>query len=181
MGKFYSQLDDSLQEFILKQQLFFTASAGDTGRINLSPKGLNCLQILDSKSVAYVDLTGSGNETSAHLLENKRLTIMFCSFTGPPQILRLYGTGEVILPRDKKWKSHIAEFKQFPGTRQIIKLQIDSVQTSCGFGVPLYDFVGQRETLLKWAENKGPQGVSEYQASKNIESIDGKPTHLAED
>ena len=181
MAKLYSQLDDSLQEFILKQQLFFTASAADTGRINLSPKGLDCLQILDNQSVAYLDLTGSGNETSAHLLENKRLTLMFCSFAGPPQILRLYGSGEVILPSHQTWNSLRERFENFPGVRQIIKLQIDSAQTSCGFGVPLYDFVGQRETLLKWAENKGPDGISEYQITKNFKSIDGKPTHLAED
>jgi len=181
MSKCYTQLDDLLKQFIRQQQMFFTASAASTGRINISPKGLDCLQILDDRSVAYLDLTGSGNETSAHLLENKRLTLMFCSFSGPPQILRLYGEGQVILPNDSQWEKLSKQFESYPGVRQIIQLQIDSIQTSCGFAVPLYDFVGQRDTLLKWADKKGTQGISEYQASKNQQSIDGNPTHLAQE
>ncbi|NEQ79580.1 MAG: pyridoxamine 5'-phosphate oxidase family protein [Moorea sp. SIO2I5] len=181
MAKFYSEINQDLREFIEEQKIFFTATAPHQGRINLSPKGINTFRCIDSKTVAYLDLTGSGNETSAHLLENGRMTIMFCSFTEKPLILRLYGHGQVIRPRDKEWKKFYCLFNSLPGERQIIVLNVESAQTSCGYGVPLYDLKAERETLLKWANNKGEKGIHEYWQAKNIESIDGLPTKILED
>ncbi|MEC4894530.1 MAG: pyridoxamine 5'-phosphate oxidase family protein [Oscillatoria sp. PMC 1051.18] len=178
MAKFYQELTPELTEFIKKQKMFFTGTAPREGRINLSPKGIDTFRCLDSKTVAYLDLTGSGNETAAHISENGRLTIMFCSFDAQPLILRLYGRGRVIHPRNEEWLSLIELFPQLPGERQIIALEINSVQTSCGFGVPIYEFQQQRETLIAWAENKGEKGIKEYQEAKNQISIDGLPTKL---
>lgn len=178
MAKFYSELTPALQAFIQKQQIFFTASAPPQGRINLSPKGMNTFRCLGKNEVAYLDLTGSGNETSAHVAENGRLTIMFCSFAGDPLILRLYGQGEVIRPCDRTWSDQIKSFDALPGTRQIVVLHIESVQTSCGFGVPLYEYQGDRDQLIQWATQKGEEGLRDYQAQKNQVSIDGYPTGL---
>jgi hypothetical protein len=147
MAKFYSEINLSLQNFIEEQQLFFTATAPRQGRINLSPKGIDTFRCIDNKTVAYLDLTGSGNETSAHLNEDSRMTIMFCSFSDNPLILRLYGQGKVIRPRDKEWQSFYSLFKPLPGERQIIVLEVDSAQTSCGFGVPVYEFKEERKLL----------------------------------
>lgn len=176
MAKFYEQLDENLRSFIEDQHMFFTATAPTNGRINVSPKGIDTLRCLDSRTVAYLDLTGSGNETAAHLRENGRMTIMFCSFSDRPLILRLYGQGRVIRPDHCQWVDFYRHFEPQPGQRQIIVLDIDSVQTSCGFGVPLYAFQGQRDTLLQWAENKGTAGLVRYRAEKNRISIDGLPT-----
>ena len=178
MAKFYSQLDTQLCEFIAAQQLFFTATVPIAGRINLSPKGIDSFRCLDFSQVAYLDLTGSGNETAAHLHQNGRMTMMFCSFTDKPLILRLYGKGEVVAPDTAQWDSLIDKFADLPGKRQIILLQIESVQTSCGYGVPIYELQSERSTLIDWAVKKGADGVSAYQAQKNHTSIDGLPTHL---
>lgn len=178
VAKFYRELTESLQTFIAEQQMFFTASAPTHGRINLSPKGIDTFRCLDSHTVAYLDLTGSGNEASAHLIENGRMTIMFCSFTQQPLILRLYGQGSVIRPRDAEWREFDGVFSPIAGTRQIIKLTIESAQTSCGHGVPLYEYAGERETMIRWAEKKGEAGLQQYWHDKNQVSIDGLPTHL---
>jgi Pyridoxamine 5'-phosphate oxidase len=178
MAKFYSQLDAQLCEFIAQQQLFFTATAPIDGRINLSPKGIDSFRCLDFDRVAYLDLTGSGNETAAHLHQNGRMTMMFCSFTDKPLILRLYGQGEVVSPGSSKWDNLIDRFTDLPGKRQLILLQIESVQTSCGYGVPIYELQTERSTLLDWATSKGVEGVSAYQQQKNLTSIDGLPTYL---
>lgn len=181
MAKFYSELNSSLQDFIQEQKLFFTATAPLQGRINLSPKGIDTLRCIDHQTVAYLDLTGSGNETAAHLRENGRMTIMFCSFSEKPLILRLYGKGRVIRAKDEEWQSLSSLFDSLPGKRQIIVLNIESVQTSCGYGVPLYEFKQERNTLLEWAQKKGEQGIKEYWQAKNLNSIDGLPTQLLED
>jgi hypothetical protein len=181
MAKFYESLTEDLQDFIRQQQMFFTATAIDTGRINLSPKGIDSFQILDAHTVAYLDLTGSGNETSAHLAIDPRITIMFCSFGPKPLILRLYGTGEVLRASDPKWSTVSAPFQIFPGTRQIIRIQVASAQTSCGMGVPEYTFTRQRDSLIQWAEKKGPAGVAQYWNEKNRVSIDGLPTRIDRD
>ena len=181
MAKFYSDLDASLQNFIKEQKIFFTATAPQKGRINLSPKGIDSFRCIDNKTVAYLDLTGSGNETSAHLNKDNRMTIMFCSFSDNPLILRLYGQGKVIRPRDKEWQTFYSLFKPLPGERQIIVLEVDSAQTSCGFGVPVYEFKEERKTLIEWANKKGEQGIYEYWEAKNLKSIDGLPTKLLED
>lgn len=181
MAKFYSELTPSLQEFIAEQKLFFTASAPTEGRVNLSPKGIDTFRCIDPKTVAYLDLTGSGNETAAHLYENGRLTIMFCSFTEQPLILRLYGQGKAIRPRHPEWHEFYPLFEATPGERQIIVLNIEAAQTSCGYGVPLYEFRQQRETLINWAEKKGDSGIEQYWHDKNQQSIDGLPTKIFED
>jgi hypothetical protein len=181
MAKFYSEINPSLQEFIKKQKIFFTATAHREGRINLSPKGMNTFRCIDNKTVTYLDLTGSGNETAAHLNEDSRMTIMFCSFSEKPLILRLYGQGRVIRPRNPEWQTLYSLFESLPGERQIIVLEVDSVQTSCGYGVPVYEFKEERETLIEWATKKGEQGIKEYWKDKNLKSIDGLPTKLLED
>ncbi|MGI0490444.1 pyridoxamine 5'-phosphate oxidase family protein [Alkalinema pantanalense CENA528] len=181
MAKFYPELTEELQDFIRQQHIFFTATAPLQGRINLSPKGIDTFRILDTQTVAYLDVTGSGNETSAHLIENGRMTIMFCSFTDKPWILRMYGTGQVVRPRDAHWPRLAEQFPTVPGTRQIIQLAIDSVQTSCGMGVPLYEYEGERQSLIHWAEKKGEAGLKEYWTEKNQQTIDGLPTYLLDE
>lgn len=180
MAKFFSELDDALIRFIEKQKIFFTASAPADGRINLSPKGMDTFRCLDHKTVAYLDLTGSGNETAAHLAENGRLTIMFCSFSAQPLILRLYGQGKVVGKTDEDWEKLHTNFDSLIGERQIIVLNIESGQTSCGFGVPVYELKEERQRLVEWAENKGENGLREYRQTKNRISIDGLPTFLDE-
>jgi len=182
MAKFYKSLTDELKQFISEQRMFFVATAplSADGRVNVSPKGLDSFRVLSAKQVAYLDLTGSGNETSAHLLENGRITIMFCAFAGDACILRLYGRGTTVLPDTPEWESLFPAFSPLPGARQIILIDVEQVQTSCGFGVPLYEPVGYREKLVKWATQKGQSGVREYQQKKNRVSIDGLPTPLGE-
>ncbi len=178
MGAMYKQLDQKYRDFIAEQHLFFVATAPNEGRVNLSPKGMNTFCYIDEHTVAYLDLTGSGNETSAHLIENGRITIMFCSFTEKPLILRLYGTGRVVRPRDGEWQTLYARFEPLAGARQIIVMSIDSVQTSCGFGVPYYELKGERPTLVEYWEKQGTDGVADYWAKKNQHTIDGLPTYL---
>lgn len=180
MSKFYAKLNASLQEFIRVQNIFFTATAPEDGRINLSPKGMNTFRCIDETTVAYLDLTGSGNETAAHLNENGRITVMFCSFTEEPLILRLYGTGRVILPRHVDWDAFHAHFEPIAGERQIVVIDIQAVQTSCGYAVPVYDLKAERQKLVQWAERKGEAGLQKYWYEKNRQSIDGLPTGLLE-
>lgn len=180
MAKFQPALDDKLIAFIAQQHIFFVATAAPEGRINLSPKGLDSLRVLDEKHVAWIDLTGSGNETAAHLLADGRITLMFCAFEGDHLILRLYGQGRSIKPGQAEWDALAARFPVIPGARQIYLLEIESLQTSCGAGVPLYEYQGERDTLLRWVEKKGEQGVRDYQHQKNRVSIDGLPTGLFE-
>lgn len=181
MAKFYPALDDNLKAFITRQHVFFVATAPDDGRISLSPKGLDGLRVLGDQRVAYLDVTGSGNETAAHLLADGRMTLMFCAFEGAPLILRLYGRGRSIKPGNAEWATLAPLFPTLPGTRQIILLDIESLQTSCGAGVPLYEYRGEREELLRWLEKKGEPGVRDYQHEKNRVSIDGLPTGLFEE
>jgi hypothetical protein len=181
MAKFYTELNDSLREFIVAQHVFFHASAPVQGRINLSPKGLDTFRILSDSRVAYLDLTGSECETAAHLAENGRLTIMFCSFADKPLILRLYGRGRGVRPRDPEWADVRGHFPSIPGERQIIVLDIDSVMTTCGFAVPLYEYQGERSLLPEFTVKKGEQGMDEYRRERNQVSIDGLPTYLLEE
>ena len=180
MAKFYEGITDELKQFIAEQHLFFVATAPENGRINLSPKGMDCFQVLDPNRVAYLNVTGSGNETAAHLLQNSRMTIMFCSFGKRPLVLRLYGQGQAIHAYDAEWDEMSVHFEPLPGARQIYVMAVASVQTSCGFAVPLYDFQGERETLRKWAVTKGEDGLQGYREEKNVASIDGDPTFLFE-
>jgi hypothetical protein len=184
MAKQFPQLEPDHREFIQRQRVFFTASAASTGHVNLSPKGLDTLRVLDDKSVAWLDLTGSGNETAAHLLADGRLTLMFCAFEGPPLILRLYGRGRALQRGGPEYTrvltSHFDGAEPL-GARQVILLDIELVQTSCGYGVPLYAFEGERPTLTKWAEAKGPEGLDTYRRQKNVRSLDGLPTGLLDE
>ncbi len=180
MGKTYESITPELREFIERQRMFFVASAplDAQGHVNVSPKGLDALRGLGEKRIAYLDLTGSGNETSAHLEENGRITVMFCAFEGQPKILRLYGRGRTILPGADECSELAGHFEMRPGMRQIVVVDVQRVQTSCGFGVPLYEFVGQRDMLPDWAAKKGPEGIERYHREKNAASIDGMPTTL---
>jgi hypothetical protein len=181
MGKFHESISDEHKAFIEKQHIFFvsTAPLGADGHINLSPKGMDCFRVLSANHVAYMDLISSGNETSAHTLENGRITLMFCSFEGNPNILRLYGKGRTVLPGDVDWQELSSHFKIYPSTRQIIVTDVSKVQTSCGFGVPLYEYAGERDHHFKWADQRGPAGLETYQQEKNMVSLDGLPTSLA--
>ncbi len=181
MGTLHTSISDHHKDFIESQHLFFvgTAPLNAEGHINLSPKGLDSFRILSSTRIAYMDITGSGNETSAHILENSRITIMFCAFDGPPNILRLYGKGYTVLPADAEWPELSSHFNLLPSTRQIIVADIYNVQTSCGFGVPYYEYTGEREHSYKWAEKKGIDGLEQYKKEKNLTSLDGLPTALA--
>ena len=178
MGKQLSELNPRLTEFIQAQKIFFVGTAATEGRVNVSPKGMDSLRVLDDNTVMWLNLTGSGNETAAHLLQNPRMTIMFCAFEGNPMILRLYGAAKIYHPRDEAFGQYIDQFPPNPGARQIIKLEIDMVQTSCGFAVPFMDFKEERSRLKDWAINKGEEGVQEYWQKKNLTSIDGFETGI---
>jgi hypothetical protein len=180
MAKFYPQITEELKSFILKQHIFFVSSAplSADGHVNLSPKGLDSFRILSSNRVAYMDLVSSGNETSAHTLENGRITFMFCAFDGPPNILRLFGKGHTILPGQPEWDDLASHFTLYPSTRQIILADINLVQTSCGYGVPLYQYIGERDQHFKWAKKQGKTGLEAYSKENNLRSIDGLPTPL---
>lgn len=180
MGKEQEQITADHKTFIENQRMFFvcTAPLSAEGHINLSPKGFDCFRVLSPTRVGYLDIVGSGNETSAHLLENGRITFMFCAFDGPPKILRLYGKGETVLPGDKEWDTLSSQFTILPATRQIIVADIFKAKTSCGFGIPLYEFGGDREHAFKWAEKKGEDGLEEYKKEKNMVSMDGLPAPI---
>ncbi|RDC64358.1 pyridoxamine 5'-phosphate oxidase family protein [Adhaeribacter pallidiroseus] len=181
MGKFHDFIQPAHQEFIQKQHLFFvsTAPLSPNGHINLSPKGLDCFRVFSKNQVGYMDLISSGNETSAHTLENGRITFMFCSFAGAPLILRLYGKGHTVLPDTPEWETYAPHFKIYPSTRQLIIADITLVQTSCGFGVPLFNYEGERDIHFEWAAKKGLAGLAAYKQEKNLVSLDGLPTNLA--
>ncbi len=181
MAEFYTELGDDLKQFIGEQKMFFTASAARDGRVNVSPKGMDTLRVIDEKTVIYLDLTGSGNETAAHIGENGRLTIMLCSFDAKAMILRLYGQGRVVRSGSHEWHELFPLFEPIPGARQIVVLTIDTVQTSCGYAVPRYEFKEERQSLRRWAQKKGEEGAREYRRDHNVVSLDGLPTHLLED
>ncbi|GAB4038436.1 pyridoxamine 5'-phosphate oxidase family protein [Spirosoma jeollabukense] len=180
MGKFHDSIKPAHKTFIEKQHIFFVATAPlrADGHVNVSPKGLDCFRVLSETKVAYMDLISSGNETSAHTLENGRITFMFCSFEGAPNILRLYGKGYTVLPNTEDWSMHAPHFTIYPSTRQLIVADITLVQTSCGFGVPFFDYVGERDVHFDWAEKKGEDGLVDYIEEKNLVSLDGLPTNL---
>lgn len=178
MAKVLPEIDDELATWIAAQPLFFNATAplSADGHINLSPRGLDTFRVLGPHEVAYLDFTGSGNESAAHIAENGRITLMFCAFSGTPRILRLFGRGEVILPGVSEWAKLRAHFPSaLPPARQIVRVKVERVQSSCGFGVPLMDHVQQRDELIQWATRKGEAGLWEYQEKNNTRSIDDLP------
>ena len=181
MAKQFEALNSDLRDFIQRQNIFFVSSATADSRVNISPREISALRIIDDHSVIYLDRTGSGNETAAHMLADGRLTIMFCSFSGPPQIMRLYGTGTSVGWENPEFEDLISKYygSVTPlGTRQIIRLEFDLVQTSCGYGVPLFDYKGERAAIENWHDNKGPDGIQSYWEQKNLSSMDGLPTGL---
>ena len=179
MAKLYKHISPKLQQFIENQKIFFVATATADSRINLSPKGMDSLRVLDPNRVAWLNVTGSGNETAAHIQEHPRMTLMFTAFEDNPLILRLYATARAIHKDDPEWQLLFPLFRPLPGARQIFDLTIELVQTSCGMAVPLYDYVGEREQLNAWAEKKGEEGVEAYWKETNHTSLDGKPTRFA--
>lgn len=180
MAKQFTEITERLQRFIEAQQMYFVGTAARDGRVNVSPKGLDTLRIVNPNRVVWLNGTGSGNETAAHLLDIPRMTIMFCSFVREPLILRLYGTARAVHAGDPEWDDLLALFPPLLGSRNIFVLDIDLVQTSCGYGVPEFEFGGQREMMHTWAAKKGPEGLRDYQAANNRTSIDGMATGLPE-
>ena len=178
MGKTYDRLDERLQGWIAAQHMFFVATApsGPGGHVNLSPKGhADTFAILDGRTVAYLDLTGSGAETAAHLRDNGRITLMFCAFSGPPRILRLYGRGRVVVAGDDRWEQLAARFPARRGARAVVVVEVERIADSCGYAVPLYDYAGQRHLLDQWTARKDDAALAAYCAQRNSTSIDGLP------
>lgn len=184
MGKQFASMTPAHRDFIARQRIFFAASATATSRVNVSPRPTDVLRILDERTIAFLDLTGSGSETAAHLRADGRITLMFCALEEPPSILRLYGRGTSLPRTSMDYAALLASAysNQEPlGARQIVRIDIDLVQTSCGYGVPLFEYVGERDILRRWAEQKGDAGLEEYRRQKNARSLDGLPTGLADE
>jgi hypothetical protein len=181
MSEWFKTITPDLKRFIADQKVFFVATAPREGRINLSPKGMDTFRVASAKRVLYLDLTGSGNETAAHLLDDGRITIMFCSFDKTARIIRLYGRGRAIHPRDDEWDEYFAMFPSEPGVRQIMVIDIEAAMTSCGYAVPRFDRLEERDTLRKYWHTRGDGAAVEYQQKKNLESIDGLPTGIFEE
>jgi Pyridoxamine 5'-phosphate oxidase len=178
MGKRYSELQPDQTAFIAVQHLFFVATAPVKGRVNLSPKGMDALRVLSPTRILWLNLTGSGNETAAHLAHDPRITLMWCGFEQRPLILRAYGTARAIHPNHPDWPALAAHLPEQPGARQIMDVTIDLVQSSCGFAVPFMDFAGDRPVLHDWAVDKGEDGLRDYWRTRNTETIDGDPTGI---
>ena len=180
MGQQYSEISDKLIDFIQQQKLFFVGTATEDSRVNISPKGMDSLRVLSSNRVVWLNVTGSGNETSAHIQQHPRMTIMFAAFEGSPLILRLYGLAKVVHQNDIEWPELYELFGETPGARQIFDLDIDLVQSSCGMAVPFYDYIEDRDQLKNWAIKQGAEGIDEYWQKKNQRSLDGLPTNIVE-
>ncbi len=178
MAKTFDAFDEKLRRFIDQQNMFFVATAPLTaeGHVNVSPKGLaGTFAVLDDRTIAYLDFTGSGVETIAHLRENGRICLMFCAFEGPPRIVRVHGVGDVVEPSDDEFERLRDRFDDYPGVRSIIRIRANRISDSCGYGVPLYDYQGERDQLPRWADSKGEDGLAKYQQDNNAESLDGLP------
>jgi len=175
LGKSHSEIDENVATFIRQQHVFFvgTAPTAANGHVNISPKGLDSFRIVDSSTVAYLDVIGSGVETISHAKENGRIVLMFCAFQGPPHIVRLHGWARVLEPHDHGFSNVISKFRAYESTRAIIVVDVTRVSSSCGFGVPLMKYEGERPQLFAWAQKKGPDGLRAYKREKNALSIDG--------
>ena len=181
MSKQIPSITPDLQDFIKTQKIFFVATAAQEGRINLSPKGHDTLRVLNANKFVWLNLTGSGNETAAHLLKKDRMTIMFCAFDGKPLILRIYGHAKIYHERDDEFQKHISLFEENTGSRQIIVLAVDSVQTSCGYSIPFMDFKEERGMLNSWSKKQEKERIEAYWQEKNTKSIDGFETNILKD
>ena len=181
MSEKFPELSEELTQFISTQNVFFVGSAAEDGRVNVSPKGQDSLRVLGPNEILWMNLTGSGNETAAHLSESNRMTLMWCAFEGPPMILRAYGSAKVFHRRDARYAEFSELIPASTGTRQYYLMNIDLVQTSCGYAVPFMDYVEDRTALDKWAEKRGENGILEYWDEKNRLSLDGKATGILSD
>ena len=178
MAQRYPDISDKLKLFIEEQKIFFVGTATADSRVNISPKGMDSLRVINKNRVLWLNVTGSGNESAAHIEEHNRITLMFAGFDGTPMILRLYGQARAVHKNDPQWPALLALFNPLPGSRQIFDLTVDLVQTSCGTAVPFFDYAGEREQLTEWANKKGEAGIKKYWQEKNQLSLDGKPTHI---
>ena len=178
MGQQFTELSEKHISFIAQQKIYFVGTATDESKVNISPKGMDSFKVLDSKTIVWLNVTGSGNETAAHVQTHPRMTVMFAAFEGQPVILRLYGQAIAIHKNDQQWRHLYSMFSVTHGARQIFKLSIDMVQTSCGMGVPLFDYVADRDQLSNWATKKGEEGIKEYWQRKNQVSLDDINTHI---
>ncbi|AXN30246.1 pyridoxamine 5'-phosphate oxidase family protein [Vibrio coralliilyticus] len=179
MGKQFSELSDKHIAFIDQQKLYFVGTAADSGSVNLSPKGGDSLRVISPTQIAWLNLTGSGNESAAHVLNNPRMTLMFCAFEGAPLILRAYGQASVLHNKDAEWKKYVSLFPESVAARQIFILDINMVQSSCGMSVPYFSYEGDREDLATWSEKQGTEGIEKYWLKKNQKSIDGFESEIA--
>lgn len=178
MGKQFPSIEAPHRAFIEAQHMFFVGSAAPTGRVNISPKGMDSLRVLGENRIIWRNLTGSGNETAGHLKLANRMTLMWCGFEKRPMILRAYGSARTLHRRDAGFDELNAMFPEIVSARQIYDMTVDMVQTSCGYAVPFYDHVGERDTLAKWAEDRGPDGIRTYWEERNQHTIDGLPTDV---
>ncbi|HJO24718.1 MAG: pyridoxamine 5'-phosphate oxidase family protein [Myxococcota bacterium] len=178
MAQRYSELIDAHIRFIEAQKIFFTGSAASEGRVNVSPKGHDSLSVLSPNQLVWLNFTGSGNETAAHLLDCNRMTLMWCAFERKPQILRVYGSAEAVHPRDERWEEFAEIIPASLGARQYFLVNIDLVQTSCGYAVPLFEYQEDRDVLTRWTDKRGPDGIREYWEQENATSLDGAPTGI---
>ena len=181
MGKKLEFITPELMRFIEEQKIFFVGTAAAEGNVNVSPKGSDSFRVINKNKIVWLNLTGSGNETAAHLLKNTRMTIMFCAFEGKPMILRLYGKAKIYHKRDSAFNDLSHLFPENIGARQIIEMKVDLVQTSCGFAVPFMDFKEERTTLNNWAVKQGEDKIKDYWKNRNTQSIDGFETNILED
>ena len=180
MATQFEALNDTLSKFIQAQHMFFCGTAAPDGRVNISPKGMDSLRVLGPNRIVWRNVTGSGNETAGHLAKINRITLMWCSFTAKPMILRTYGSAKTLHPRDAGFDALNALFASSDGARQIYDVSIDLVQTSCGYAIPFMEYSGERDVLSDWTDNKGKDGIAEYWETRNQKTIDGDPTFILE-
>ena len=178
MATQFDAISDAHRRFIEAQHVFFVGTAAATGRVNISPKGMDSLRVLGPNRILWRNLTGSGNETAGHLAQVNRMTLMWCGFERQPMIMRAYGTARALHPRDADFATLNGEFPPSPGARQIYDMSVEMLQTSCGYAVPFMDYAGERDVLADWAEKKGPEGICAYWEDRNQQTIDGAPTHI---
>ena len=178
MADRFDALSAQHQRFIERQKLFFVATAAADGHVNLSPKGQDSLRVVGPREILWLNLTGSGNETAAHVAAVNRMTLMWCAFDGPPEIMRVYGSATVVHRNHPDWSGCAAQLPEVPGTRQYFRLAIDLVTTSCGYAVPRFDWVEDRRALTLWTDKRGPEGIRDYWRERNASSLDGLPTGI---